>query len=72
MACHKRGKPTSSKDKNPQEKKANNQIGIIEKENIHDKIDITDHKTLEEVQVPKNNNNKKISISYVSTKKRWN
>jgi len=55
-------------------KGANDQIGIIEKENKE--IDITDHKTLEEVQVLENSKNEEISINYVPTKKEdgieWN
>ena len=71
MARHKHGIPTSSKDKNPPKRKGgNNQNGIIEKEN--EEIDITDHKTPKEVQVHENSKNEEISISYVSTKKRWN
>jgi len=71
MTCQKRGRPIGSKDKNTQKRKgANNQIGISEEKNK--KIDITDHKTLKEVQVPKNSKNKEILVSYVSTKKRWN
>jgi hypothetical protein len=46
MECQKRGRPTGSKDKNPRKiKRANNKIGIIEKENIHEEINIIDHKT---------------------------
>jgi hypothetical protein len=68
MACQKHGRPTGSKDKNSWKIKGeNNQIGIIDKKK---KIDITNHKT--PFQVPKNSKNKKILISYVSTKKRWN
>ena len=71
MACQKHGRPTGSKDKNSWKIKGeNNQIGIIDI--YKKKIDITDHKTPEKVQVPKNSKNKKILISYVSTKKRWN
>ena len=35
-------------------------------------MDITDHKTLEVVQVPETNENEEISISYVHTGDRWN
>jgi hypothetical protein len=46
IECQKRGRPIGSKDKNPQKiKGANNKIGIIEKENIHEETDIIDHKT---------------------------
>ena len=71
MACQKRDRPIGSKDKNPRKRKgANNQIGIIEKENFREEIDITDHKTLKEVQAPENSKNEEISISNVSTKKK--
>jgi len=49
-ARHKHGKPIGSKkQKNLKKKEANNQVSIIEKENIHKDIDITNHKTPEEV-----------------------
>lgn len=72
-ARQKRGRPIGSKNKNPQKRKeVNKQVEIIEQKNIHEHIDIANHKTPEDVQIPENNKNDEISISYVSTKKIWN
>jgi biotin synthase-related radical SAM superfamily protein len=49
--CQKRCRPTSQKTKILETKGANNQVGIIEEANIHKDIDITNHKTLEEVLI---------------------
>jgi hypothetical protein len=71
MACQKHDRSTGSKDKILGKKKgANNQIGIIKKEN--EEINITDYKTPKEVQVPENSKNEEILINYISSKKRWN
>ena len=68
----KRGRPIGSKDKNPRKKKgANNQDGQVEEADVLGETqDITNQKTPEEVQVPENY--EEISISYVTTGKRWN
>ena len=71
MACQKHDRSTGSKDKILGKKEeANNQIGIIKKEN--EEINITDYKTSKEVQVPENSKNEEILINYISSKKRWN
>lgn len=43
-------------------------VPIVQKESR----DITNDKTTEEVQTPKNNKNEEISRSYISMRKRWN
>ena len=45
-------------------------LALLRKKN--EEIDIIDHQTPEEVQVPENSKNKKILISYIFTNKRWN
>ncbi|XP_052882762.1 uncharacterized protein LOC128291608 [Gossypium arboreum] len=70
----KRGRPIGSKDKNPRKRKgAIIQDGnIVEASAPEEAKDITNQKTPEEVQVPENGDNEKISISYVTSGKRWN
>ena len=45
---------------------------IIPKECVTKIIDITDEISTKDVQVPENDNNEEISISYVTSGKRWN
>ena len=76
-ARQKRGRPIGSKDKNPRKKKGQSmQVDtsefIIPEERVTKIIDITDEISTKDVQVPENDNNEEISISYVTSGKRWN
>ncbi|KAK5813179.1 hypothetical protein PVK06_028627 [Gossypium arboreum] len=68
----KRGRPIGSKDKNPRKRKgAIIQDGnIVEASAPEEAKDITNQKTLEEVQVPENGDNEEISINYITSGKR--
>ncbi|XP_052888014.1 uncharacterized protein LOC128296622 [Gossypium arboreum] len=68
------GRPIGSKDINPRKRKgAIIQDGnIVEASALEEAKDITNQKTLEEVQVPENGDNEEISISYITLRKRWN
>jgi len=70
----KRGRPIGSKDKHPRRRKGASDQSEHNTEVVtqEEPQDVTNDKTLGEVQVPKNNENEEISISYVSTGKRWN
>lgn len=77
-AHQKRGRPISFKDKNPRKKKEQNKhvgtskfINILKK-HVTKIVDITKQKTPEEIQVLENDVSEKISISYLTSRKRWN
>lgn len=69
--CLKCGRPISSKDKNPRIRKGANDKSEHNTEVVarDEPQDVTNDKTLGKVQVPENNENGEISISYVSTEK---
>ncbi|XP_070057856.1 uncharacterized protein [Nicotiana tomentosiformis] len=66
------GRPIGSKDKNPRKRKGANDQSDHNTEVVAQEEygDITNDKTLREVQVPENDENGEILISYVSTGKR--
>ncbi|XP_070057582.1 uncharacterized protein [Nicotiana tomentosiformis] len=68
----KRGRPISSKDKNSRKRKGANDQSDHNTEVVtqEEHKDITNDKTSREVQVPENDKNEEISISYVLTGKR--
>ncbi|XP_070033032.1 uncharacterized protein [Nicotiana tomentosiformis] len=70
----KRGRPIGSKDKNPRKRKGANDQSDHNTEVVtqEEHKDIANDKTSREVQVPENDKNEEISISYVLTGKRWN
>ena len=69
----KHSRPISSKDKNPRKRKgANDQNSHNVEASKKESQDIIIDETSKEVQVPENDENEEISISYVTTRKRWN
>ena len=62
------------KTKNPRKRKgANDQDGHnVEASTKKESQDIIIDETPEEIQVPENDENEEISISYITTRKRWN
>ncbi|KAI5429946.1 hypothetical protein KIW84_034506 [Lathyrus oleraceus] len=71
----KRGKPISSKDKNPRTRnRAKNKDGLIEDiENLKESSDIINISSLKEIdQVPETHENKEISINFVQNGIQWN
>ncbi|KAK4708501.1 hypothetical protein R3W88_029426 [Solanum pinnatisectum] len=67
----KRGRPIGSKDKNPRKRKGENDHNMKASAQGEPQ-DITNDETTENIEISENNENEEISISYVSTGKRWN